>query len=140
MEFVKLSSVIKDPKVLTITSEDSPINKAFMLNKSSSITSFLENRVDIKNITSVHQGFNIPCDKTFYVEDTIFLFDSPFIGYNVYSKYKDFNYTYTKVVLVRESNEALAVGHIIDFFTKVGMDAEFITHIQKIDDTIYYFK
>lgn len=136
MEFVKLSSVIKDPIILTITSEDSPINKAFMLNKSSSITSFLENRVDIKNITSVHQEFNITRDRIFCMEDTIFLFDSPFIGYNVYFKYKDFNEQYTRVILIREKNEALAVGYIMDFFK----EKEIIVHIQKIDDTIYYFK
>lgn len=136
MEFVALSSIIENPIVLTITSKDSPINKAFMLNKSSSITSFLENRVDIKNITSVHQGFNITRDKIFYVEDTIFLFDSPFIGYNVYFRYKDFNEQYSKIILIREKNEALAVGYIMDFFK----DKEIITHIQKIDDTIYYFK
>lgn len=136
MEFVALSSIIENPIVLTITSKDSPINKAFMLSKSSSITSFLENRVDIKNITSVHQGFNITRDKIFYVEDTIFLFDSPFIGYNVYFRYKDFNEQYTRVILIREKNEALAVGYIMDFFK----DKEIITYIQKIDDTIYYFK
>lgn len=137
MEFVKLSSVINDPIVLTITSKDFPINKAFMLSKSSSIEEFLKNRVDIKNITSIHQIFNIPSDKKFYVEDTIFLFDSPFIGYNVYFRYKDFNEQfYTRIILVREKNEALAVGYILDFFK----DNEFISHIQKIDDTIYYFK
>lgn len=137
MEFVKLSSVINDPIVLTITSEDSPINKAFMLSKSSSIEEFLKNRGDIKNITSIHQMFNIPSDKKFYVEDTIFLFDSPFIGYNVYFRYIDFNEKfYTKVILVREKNEALAVGYILDFFK----DSDFISHIEKINDTIYYFK
>lgn len=137
MEFVKLSSVIEDPIVLTITSKDFPINKAFMLNKSSSIEEFLKNRGDIKNITSIHQMFNIPSDKKFYVEDTIFLFDSPFIGYNVYFRYIDFNEKfYNKVILVREKNEALAVGYILDFFK----DSDFISHIEKIDDTIYYFK